>query len=257
MKLGVLDITLENALPWLRLGAHELSVAARERIGGLPRRERRVLDFVRSTVAPGDPEAVLSAMDRFAREDCFLMNVGDEKGAILDRAVRDSGAGKALELGAFCGYSALRVARLLTAPDSELTSIELSKTRVEVASAMVEHAGLTDRVRFLQGATGDVIPTLTGPFRLVFIDHDKNRYLEDLLLIEKHDLLEPGSIVVADNVGMFAGMEAYLGHVRSSGFYASVHHPATIEYGYGIADMVEVSTWLGKPDADTQPRPNP
>jgi catechol O-methyltransferase len=245
VKLGGLDITRENALPWLRLGAHELSVLARERIGRLPRRERRALAYVREHARAGDADAVLAAMDRFAREDSFLMNVGDEKGEILDRAVRDSGAGRALELGAFCGYSAVRIARLLRTPGSELTSIELSRTRVEVAGEMVAHAGLSERVRFLHGATQDVIPTLEGKFRLVFIDHDKNRYLQDLLLIEKHELLEPGAIVVADNVGMFTGMQSYLGHVRGSGLYASVHHPAQVEYGYGIADMVEVSTWLG------------
>ena len=251
MKLGGLEITHKNVLPWLRLGAHELAVMARERVGRLPPREQRVLEHVRESVPQGDPDALLAAMDRFAREDCFLMNVGDEKGAILDRAVVDSKAGRALELGAFCGYSAVRMARLLTAPGSRLTSVELSDARIEVARAMVAHAGLAERVRFVQGATQEMIPTLEGPFNLVFIDHDKNRYLDDLLLIEQHALLAPGAIVVADNVGMFVGMEAYLGHVRGSGLYASVHHTATLEYGYDIADMVEVSTWLGHPPAQT------
>jgi catechol O-methyltransferase len=190
-------------------------------------------------------------MDRFAREDSFLMNVGDKKGLILDAAVRDSGAGAVLELGAFCGYSAIRIARLLDKPGSKLTSVELSRSRVDVAAAMIAHARLSDRVEFRQGASQDVIPKLTGPYKMVFIDHVKDRYLADLELLEQHGLLEEGAVVVADNVGMFTGMEAYLSHVRSSGRYASVHHSATIEYGYGIADMVEVSTWLGA-DAATE-----
>jgi catechol O-methyltransferase len=40
-----------------------------------------------------------------------MINVGDEKGEILDRAVRRDSPHVLLELGTYCGYSALRVAR--------------------------------------------------------------------------------------------------------------------------------------------------
>ncbi len=245
MKVGPLKITADNIVPWLGIGIAEIRNFVRERFGGLDRREQRVLDYVRANVAPGDPDAVLAAMDDFARNDVFLMNVGDKKGEILDGAVRESAAGQVLELGAFCGYSAVRIARLLDKPGSLLTSVELSKTRCRVVEEMVAHAGLSDRVSVVNGATSEVIPTLEGRFDLIFIDHVKELYLEDLLSIERHELLAPGCLVVADNVGMFAGADAYLDHVRTCGRYTSMHHDATVEYQDTIYDMVEVSTWLG------------
>ena len=245
MRIGPIKLSAGNILPWLGLGVAELKNFIRERSGGLERRELRVLEYVRTNVAPNSPEKVLAAMDDFARNDAFLMNVGDEKGPILDSAVVDSGAGRALELGAFCGYSAVRIARLLDKPGSTLTSIELSKTRSEVVRGMVAHAGLADRVTVINAPTGEAIPTLDAPFDVVFLDHVKEMYLADLLALEEHGLLNPGCIVVADNVGMFAGIEGYLDHVRTSGKYTSVHHDATIEYREDIYDMVEVSTWIG------------
>ena len=247
MRIGPIKLTAGNVLPWLGLGVAELKNFVRERTGGLERRELRVLDYVRTNVIAGRPDEVLAAMDHFARTDAFLMNVGDEKGLILDRAVRDSGAGRALELGAFCGYSAVRIARLLEGPDCCLTSIELSDTRVRVVREMAEHAGLADRVNVINGATDEVIPTLDEPFNLIFLDHVKEMYHRDLLALEQHRLLASGCIVVADNVGMFAGIESYLDHVRTSGLYSSIHHDASVEYRDGIYDMVEVSTWLGPP----------
>ena len=246
MRLGPIKLSTGNIIPWLGLGFAELKNLIRERSGGLDPRELRVLEYVRANVARDQPEQVLAAMDHFARNDAFLMNVGDEKGLILDRAVRDSGAGRALELGAFCGYSAVRIARLLDGPGSSLTSIELSPTRAGVVRDMVAHAGLSDRVNVINAATDEAIPTLEAPFDLVFLDHVKHLYHTDLLSLEKHELLNPGCIVVADNVGMFAGVEGYLDHVRTSGLYASVHHNTSIEYREGISDMVEVSTWIGQ-----------
>ena len=47
----------------------------------------------------------------------LLINVGDEKGALLDAAVRRADPALALELGTYCGYGALRIAR--AAPDGQ------------------------------------------------------------------------------------------------------------------------------------------
>ena len=85
----------------------------KEQMFGENPRAPRVLQYILKNTSPGDPQAVLDAMDHFGRHDQFLMNVGDEKGLILDAAVRQSKAGRALELGCYCGYSAVRIGRLL------------------------------------------------------------------------------------------------------------------------------------------------
>ena len=70
------------------------------------------------------------------------------------------------------------------------------------------------------GDASEVLPKLEGNFDLVFIDAEKSEYIDYLRLIE--DKLHTGSIVVADNAGIFANeMKEYLNYVRSSRKYSS------------------------------------
>ena len=80
---------------------------ARSVTAGRPPRSQYVLAHAR----PGDIDDVIATIDRFAYEKSFLINVGDEKGALLDAAVQRADPELALELGTYCGYSALRIAR--------------------------------------------------------------------------------------------------------------------------------------------------
>jgi catechol O-methyltransferase len=186
---------------------------------------------------------VLLALDRFAREKRILINVGDEKGLVLDAELQRLGSGaRVLELGCFAGYSAIRMARWLRAP-GHLISIEPNPTSVRVARAMCELAGVADRVEIRAGLSGDEIPKLDGAFDLVFLDHWKNLYREDLEHIEAAGLLRAGSVVVADNVGPLFGADDYLGYVRSCGRYASRYVAGHLEYQDTLEDGVEVSVY--------------
>ncbi len=241
-------ITPRNAALWMLLGLKEGVRMLVARLHGVPSREEDVVQFVEEHARAGDPDGVISAMDEYARNKRFLMNVGKAKGAILEQALEDSGAVRVLELGGYCGYSAVRVAQHLTREGSKLVSVEKSPRFAEIAQRIVDYAGLSDRVEIIVGDAGDVIPHLEGPFDLVFIDHWKERYLPDLLLIEKHRLLHEGSVVVADNVGIFEhSVRSYLDHVRRSEHYDTSHHKTHLEYEDRIVDGVEVSVWHDAP----------
>ncbi len=94
----------------------------------------------------------------------------------------------------------------------------------------------------VQGDSAEAIPTLRGPFDLVFLDHWKAFYKRDLIAIEAHGLLRPGSLVVADNVGAIFEPGEYLGYVRGSADYESEHRVSTIEYT-DVPDAVEISVY--------------
>ena len=94
------------------------------------------------------------------------------------------------------------------------------------------------------GAAADIIPTLGRVYDLVFIDHWKDQYLPDLELIEAHELIRPGSHVVADNVGMFDATSC-LDHVRSCGRCDNTDYPAHLEYNDSVFDAVEASVLRG------------
>ena len=74
-------------------------------------REAACAAYVEVNARRGDLDDALATIDRFAREQSMLVNVGDEKGELLDAAVRRANPGLVLELGTYCGYSAMRIAR--------------------------------------------------------------------------------------------------------------------------------------------------
>jgi catechol O-methyltransferase len=213
-----------------------------DRLTGAAPLPLRVRDFVAEHARRGDPADVLRTMDRFAREERFLMNIGPDKGPLvrelLARLPKDA---RILELGAFCGYSSILLADTL-GDAGRIVSIEINAASVEGARANVEFAGLADRVEIRHGASAETIPTLEGSFDLVFLDHWKDLYKADLEAIEESGLLRPGSIVVADNVGPLFGAKEYLDYVRTCGRYDSEHREAKVEYS-SVDDAVEISVY--------------
>ncbi len=221
-----------------------LSQAAVDKLRGAPIRPVQVAGYVAEHAQPGDPEDVLRTMDRFAAEERWLMSVGPEKGPLIrELAARLPADARILELGAYCGYSSIMIASAF-GPKARVTSVEIDARSVESSRANVEVAGLSDRITFVHGPSGETIPTLEGRYDLVFLDHWKDLYKRDLQLIEQHGLIGPGSIVVADNVGEIFDPGDYLDYVRSCGRYASEHREATIEYT-SLPDAVEISVFQG------------
>lgn len=64
----------------------------------------------------------------------------------MDSVLREQRPSVLLELGAYCGYSAVRMARLLL-PGARLLTIELNPEYAAITQQMVEFAGLQDKVR--------------------------------------------------------------------------------------------------------------
>jgi catechol O-methyltransferase len=230
---GALGFTLRN-------GWHGVL----DKLQGRPSRPLQSASYVQANARRGDPASVLATLDKFASEERWLMSVGPEKGPLmqeLDGRLPD--APRVLELGAYCGYSAIMMAHCF-GDSARVTSIEISSDSVEAARANVDMAGLGSRVEFLHGPSGQIIETLQEPFDLVFLDHWKDLYLQDLQRLGERRLLKPGSIVVADNVGKLFGADDYLNYVRGCGRFQSENRPAHVEYT-AMEDAVEISTFTG------------
>ena len=219
-------------------------------------REEAARDYVLEHAPAGDLEAAIATLDEFALERKFLINVGDEKGKLLDAAIAKAKPKLALELGTYCGYGALRMARAL-GPDGRLVSVEFVEANAEIARAIIDHAGVGDRVTVVVGTIGDDGKTVAalesehgfgpGALDLAFLDHDKDAYLPDLETIVERGWLHPGSVVVADNI-KFPGAPEYRAHMheREGGEWRSVEHEAHVEYQTLIKDVVLESEYLGR-----------
>ena len=217
-------------------------------------REAAAVEYVLEYARAGDVDDVLATIDQFAYEKSILINVGDEKGALLDAAVRRAGPALALELGTYCGYSALRIAR--AAPAAKVYSVELAEANAVNARQIWAHAGVADRVTCVVGTIGDGGRTLdalanehgftAGAVDFVFIDHDKSAYLTDLLSILDRGWLHPGSIVVADNIKV-PGAPKYREYMRrqQGKLWNTIEHKAHLEYQSFFRDLVLESDYRG------------
>ena len=221
-------------------------------------REAAVVDYVLNNAREGDINDVIDTIDRFAYTESFLINVGDEKGKLLDAAVRRVNPGLVLELGTYCGYGALRIAA--AAPDARVYSVELAAANAVNARRIWDHAGVGDRLTCVVGTIGDGGTTLDllstehglqpGSVDFVFLDHDKNAYRPDLERIVARGWLHPGSLVVADNVRIPGAPEyrAYMRQQRST--WRTVEHKTRGEYGSVFPDLMLESEFLGGGSVD-------
>jgi catechol O-methyltransferase len=244
-------------LPMLRLSVLRAGIGIRKfnssgQLGD--GREAAAAEYVEAHARSGDIGDVLATIDKFAYEKSFLVNVGDEKGKLLDAAVRRADPRLALELGTYCGYGALRI--VAAAPSARVVTVELSAANAQVAQRIWIHAGVADRITCVVGTIGDGGRTLDrlqtthgfapGTLDFLFIDHDKNAYLADLQAIVGRNWLRKGSVVVADNVG-FPGAPDYRAFMREQqgGTWTTVEHRTHVEYQTLMPDLVLESDYLG------------
>jgi catechol O-methyltransferase len=182
-------------LPFLRWSVLRMMLARRRlttewQVGD--GREEALADYVEEKARKGDLADVIRVIDEFCMNRSVLINVGDEKGEILDRAVRRASPQLLLELGTYCGYSALRMARVMPA-GARVLSIEFLAANAQIAQRIWDHAGIGDQLTVVIGTLGDGGATVDrlktehgvgpGSVDFVFIDHDKAAYLPDLALI--------------------------------------------------------------------------
>jgi catechol O-methyltransferase len=218
-------------------------------------REEALAEYVVANAQNGDPDDVIRVIDDFCVHRSVMINVGDEKGEILDRAVRRASPQRVLELGTYCGYSALRMWRIMPA-GARIYSIEFVPANAAIARRILDHAGIGDEVTIIVGTLGDGGATIDrlrtehgfgdGVVDLVFVDHDKAAYLPDLERIVEQGWLHPGSIVVADNI-RFPGAPDYRAHLQEQEgkSWRSIEHETHVEYQSLIKDLVLESEYLG------------
>lgn len=239
---------------WIFVGWNELIVVPIYNLLMGDNKEQRILHHVQQHAAAGDPQSVLETIDAYCSQKEWAMNVGDKKGQFVDIVVREECPSVLLELGAYCGYSAVRMARLLP-PGARLLTIEVNPDYAAIAQQMLDFAGLQDKVTVIIGASQDIIPQLKKKYDvdtldMVFLDHWKERYLPDTLLLEECGLLRKGTVLLADNV-IFPGAPDFLAHVRGSSRFECTHFSSYLEYSE-VVDGLEKAVYLG---AGSPPQP--
>jgi len=122
---------------------------------------------------------------------------GHIQGKFLEMVCQMMQPKKVLEIGTFTGYSAIAMA--LGLPDDALIfTIEVNEEMATFIDEFLAKSGMENKIRLVMGNALEIIPTIDDTFDLVFIDADKEQYVDYYKLAK--DKLRPGGFIIADNV---------------------------------------------------------
>ncbi len=143
-----------------------------------------------------------------------MRNVDHETGRWLSLLVRATGAKEILEMGSSNGVSTIWLAAAARENGGRVTGTELLSDRAAAANSNLAAAGLDAVARVIAGDAGKTAATLNGPFDLVFIDAEKEDYVNHFQAAI--DRLRIGGLVLADNV-ISHDLSAYQEMLRERG----------------------------------------
>jgi predicted O-methyltransferase YrrM len=158
------------------------------------------LDRYISGLFATEDDALRSAREEMLRARMPEINVSASEGKLLHLLARAIGARRILEIGTLGGYSTIWLARAMP-PQGKLISLEIDARYAEVARRNLQRAGLAKKVEIRVGPALESLSQLEaeneGPFDLVFIDADKDGYVN--YLRKAMPLLREGGLVLGDN----------------------------------------------------------
>ena len=103
-----------------------------------------------------------------------------------------------VEIGTSTGYSGLWICLALQNTGGKLTTFEIDRGRAELARQHFRRAGVEHLATVVEGDAHQNIVHLAAPIDIVFIDADKEGYLD--YLNKLLPLVRPGGLIIADNL---------------------------------------------------------
>jgi predicted O-methyltransferase YrrM len=149
-----------------------------------------------------EPEVLTALRHETAQHPMAQMQIAPEQGQLMALLVQLLGVTKALEVGVFTGYSALRVA-LAMPPEGKLVACDVSEEYTAIARRYWEQAGVADKIDLRIAPATETLDQLirageANSFDFAFIDADKSgypTYYEQAL-----QLVRPGGLIALDNM---------------------------------------------------------
>ena len=191
-------------------------------------------------------ERVLGVLARLEAEDAAEREAGvpaaqrsrqvePTTGRFLFALAACQGGVEILEIGGSRGYSSIWLASGARVLSGRVVSLEHDPVKCAAWRANVSEAGLDEWAELVDGDAFTTLASVEDTFDLVFLDAEKNDY--ERLFALARPLLEPGGLVVADNV---------LSHVETLGAYSAARQadPALSSVTLPLDRGIELSVAL-------------
>lgn len=162
-------------------------------------------------------------------------NLERETGNWLRLLVTATGARRILEIGSSNGVSTIWLALGARETGGYVTGTEILPERAVAANENLTAAGLAPWAQVRAGSAGDIVSDLAGPFDAVFIDAEKDDYVDHFLaVVEK---VRRGGVILADNV-ISHDLTAYQAMLRARPDVETV----TVPIGRGVEFTVRTTS---------------
>ena len=122
---------------------------------------------------------------------------GHPQGRILSLLSKIIRPKRILEIGTYTGYGTICLAEGLT-DDGKIITIDKNEEIIDFQNKYFEKSGYREKIIQLNGEALDIIETLSDKFDIVFLDADKENYIEYYKSISNK--LVKGGILISDNV---------------------------------------------------------
>jgi predicted O-methyltransferase YrrM len=191
-------------------------------------------------------DRVRAVLDRLCEEDAAeraqgvppeqrARQVARTTGQFLFAYVAGQTGCEVLEIGGSRGFSTIWLASGARILGGRVVSLELDPVKCEAWRRNVAEAGLEEWAELIEGDAHETLARLDEPFDVVFLDAEKDDYERYFELVRR--LLEPGAVVIADNV---------LSHAETLGAYSAARQadPTLISVTIPLDRGLELSAVL-------------
>jgi predicted O-methyltransferase YrrM len=144
-------------------------------------------------------------------------------GAFLFTAVAPQASVSVLEVGGSRGYSTIWLAAAARILGGSVVSFEHDPVKWGLWRANIAEAGLDEWAELIEGDAFETLPRTEDVFDVVFLDAEKGDY--EALFALAREKLEPGALVIADNVLSHEELNAYSAARQADSSLVSVTVP--------------------------------
>lgn len=141
-------------------------------------------------------DGVLGEIEREARE-ADVPIIPHETARLLSVLLTMKKPENILEIGTAVGFSSGLMSRYLK-EGGRVTTIDRFEVMLKDARVNIKRMGLEDKIQIIEGDAAEVLPTLSGPYDVIFLDAAKGQY--SAFLPHCIRLMPIGGLLIVDDV---------------------------------------------------------